>query len=429
MTPSQKFLRPALLLIGMIAYAVFFFCGIPGIPFHPDEATQIWMSGDVKTTLQRPAELAYSTHPDDELRQHYRLIDAPLARTMIGFGYLLTGQTPLASDWDWSAGWEENNLAGALPSADQLLIARLAVSIWMIPALYAFFRTLRRFTSLPVSLAGAAILALQAGLLLHTRRAMAEPLLLALYLFILWAIFRPYSFKNLIVVACLLGLVFQTKQTGLPLIAAVMIIYAARGWKDACWKGLAASILLPALAIILFACILNPVAWKNPLQVGGMMLHERLLFSRSQFSTLLEAGSGLALPGVPARLAGILAQVFIAPPAFYDVGNYAQELSFSIAHYQHSLFHHLFSGWVWGGILFTAVLASLVIAAVQLAKKQLSWYSPQVVMAFILTLHVIFFGAFLNIGFQRYYLPLVPQLLLLVMFTIGNLTARDKKQG
>jgi hypothetical protein len=91
-----------------LLYLIFFFSTIQSVPFHPDEATQIFMSHDVDLLLTTPSRLLY--HPEVSLsaEQRYHLIDAPLPRTIIGIVRNIFHLEPLASDWNWSLGWEEN---------------------------------------------------------------------------------------------------------------------------------------------------------------------------------------------------------------------------------------------------------------------------------------------------------------------------------
>lgn len=75
-----------------LLYLGFFFGGLASVPFHPDEATQIFMSGDIREMFSKPASLFYSFENSDTPRQHYRLVDSPLTRTVIGKG-LIFNQT------------------------------------------------------------------------------------------------------------------------------------------------------------------------------------------------------------------------------------------------------------------------------------------------------------------------------------------------
>lgn len=424
-----KITRSNLLLLGvMIVYYIFFISGIYQVPFHPDEATQIWMSSEISNDAFPVSDQFFSKNPKDPGRQHYRLIDAPLTRTVIGLANRISRQPQLTSDWNWSASWQKNVDAGALPSQKQLFISRFAVSIWVPIGLVLFFFTLRRFLNVRISITCVILMALQASFLLHTRRAMAEPLLLALYLFIIWFLFKPFSNSNLIYLSICLGLLFQTKQTSVPLIISIWLIVIITGWRNSSWRGFLKALFIPVSLIAFCHFALNPIMWKDPVRVIGIMLQERLMFSQEQFSQLLQAGSGLALPTALDRIVGLVAQIFFAPPAYFDIGNYAVQLENSISAYRENIFNTLLSGWLWGGLLFIAVSFALTMTPLLWQKGKISWLSPQVTTIIMLIFHVLFYLIALNIGFQRYYLPILPLLFLLIALNF-SLIKLKKKQG
>ncbi len=102
------------------------------VPFHPDESTQIFMSSDVETIFSNVRALFWSPDLPPDSRMDYRLLDAPIPRYLIGLGRLLTHQSPLPVDWNWSLSWDENLSAGAFPTNMLLLTAHLSVA-WVFP--------------------------------------------------------------------------------------------------------------------------------------------------------------------------------------------------------------------------------------------------------------------------------------------------------
>ena len=115
-------------LSALVLYLVFFFSTILLVPFHPDESTQIYMSRDVDVLFTAPGSLSYHAETTLSPEQRYRLIDAPLPRTIIGISRGIIHLTPLKSDWNWSLSWEENKINGALPTNYLLLISRLGLA-------------------------------------------------------------------------------------------------------------------------------------------------------------------------------------------------------------------------------------------------------------------------------------------------------------
>jgi hypothetical protein len=158
----------------LVASSLFYFWGLKAVPFHPDEGTQLFMSADFEALLTRPLTLVWQPGEDGDLRQRYRLLDAPLTRYLIGAGRMATGQPALVMDWDWSLGWKENSMAGAVPTPSQLDAARFAVaSLFPLTLLFTYL-TGKALVGGPAGLLAALLTATNALILLHTRRAMAE---------------------------------------------------------------------------------------------------------------------------------------------------------------------------------------------------------------------------------------------------------------
>ncbi len=160
----------------LILYMVFFFSTILLVPFHPDESTQIYMSKDVDILFTAPANLFYHAETTLSPEQRYRLIDAPLPRTIIGISRGIFHLPPLKSDWNWSLSWEENKTNGALPTNYLLLISRLGLAVFVPLGLVFFYLTLKGVVNWPISLLVSVVLGMNAIFLVHTRRAMAEGL-------------------------------------------------------------------------------------------------------------------------------------------------------------------------------------------------------------------------------------------------------------
>ena len=72
---------PFILLLGILA--VFHLAGASEVPFHPDEATYLYMSSDVDALLTRPASLAWTPASPDDPKLTYRLLSAPLTRDVL----------------------------------------------------------------------------------------------------------------------------------------------------------------------------------------------------------------------------------------------------------------------------------------------------------------------------------------------------------
>ncbi len=216
-------------LSALVLYLVFFFSTILLVPFHPDKSTQIYMSRDVDVLFTGPGSLSYHAETTLSPEQRYRLIDAPLPRTIIGISRGIFHLPPLKSDWNWSLSWEENKINGALPTNYLLLVSRLGLAVFAPLGLVFFYLTLKGVANWPISLLVTVVLGMNAIFLVHTRRAMAEGLSFCFYFAVILLIIRKP--EKAFLIGILAGLAFQAKQTTLPILFVPVIIWIINGIK------------------------------------------------------------------------------------------------------------------------------------------------------------------------------------------------------
>ncbi len=145
----------------------------------------------------------------------YRLLDAPLPEPGSGFFGYSAKSLNLPTDWNWSVGWNQNQLKGAFPTQIQINTGRLASAIFFpldILFLYLIGRKLRG------NLLGwlmVLLFSLNALVLLHTRRAMSEGPLLFFIILSTVVFFAespfPFPYRHTG------GIGFQCKYSALPL--------------------------------------------------------------------------------------------------------------------------------------------------------------------------------------------------------------------
>ena len=78
------------LVLLLVLLTAFHLSGFEAVPFHPDEATQLYMSSEFDDLLARPLSLAWTPDGDDP-RLAIRLLDAPMTRYLLGLGRSLAG--------------------------------------------------------------------------------------------------------------------------------------------------------------------------------------------------------------------------------------------------------------------------------------------------------------------------------------------------
>ncbi len=386
----------------LILYLVFFFSTILLVPFHPDESTQIYMSHDVDLIFTAPGSLFY--HADTTLtpEQRYRLIDAPLPRTIIGISRGIFHLPLLKSDWNWSLSWEENKANGALPTNYMLLVARLSLALFVPLGLVFFFLILKRLVNWQISLLFTLVLGMNAIFLVHTRRAMAEGLSFCLYFAVIFLIIRKP--EKAFLIGMLAGLAFQAKQTTLPVLFMPVIIWIIKGIKTKNKLLSLKKILFFCGTIFLTYYVLNPVAWKDPFHVAILQIQHRLAFTQAQAAVYQAISSSLAVTTFPSRLAAWLANTYFATPAFYDIGNYSIELAQAILIYGSNILHRLFSGWYYGLLTLIIGLFGFILSLRKIKSVYNSTNNTFLVLLIISILQTAFSIFMLPITFQRYYL-------------------------
>jgi 4-amino-4-deoxy-L-arabinose transferase-like glycosyltransferase len=393
------------ILIGIASW--FYFTNLDSVPFHPDEATQIFMSADVDQFLENPLSLAWSPVNSPTPRLRYRLIDAPLTRTVIGMARKIARHPPLPQDWDWSENWQFNQQSGAMPSHSLLHLARLSVAvIFPFTLLCMYFAVKETFSTLPAILT-TFLFAFHALILLHTRRAMAESLLV---FFICLSLFFLVKFtKKPWLAAFPIALAINAKQSALPLLLVgllAILIYFPLGKKEV--KAIALEILYYGAIIVSIYLLLNPVIWKYPIWAFQESWLIRSELTRQQVFTLQSANGQKVLLSIPQKLAGLIGNLFITAPAIQDVGNYTNELQAASQVYLAKTLHSLFRGFMGGGVFLAFGLMGVFLLKKHLDDSTTEKRNKIWIFVAASTLQLIVNLTQFSLPFQRYVITLVP---------------------
>ena len=400
----------ALVLLPLSALA---FSAISSIPFHPDESTYLFMSGDFLDLITEPSALAGELLPPIDPQTRYRLIDAPIVRYILGAGLLLSGQDPLPSDWDWSGTISENRYSGAYPSHSVILAGRLAVTLLFPLSLALVYATGRTLAGIWAGLLSAILLGTNSLVLLHTRRAMAEGPLLFGTLFFLWTITRPRI--NPILIALALALAVNAKHSALVLapVAVLAIAVSVRTPGEGQRTKLSVRLGIKNLAkfgvtFAMITWVLNPVAWRDPLNALrlGVELRADLLHRQMEETAVLAPNQ--VVNGPAARSVSLIANAFILQPSFQEVGNYSEWTGESESIYLSRPWNALFRGMISGGILgilFVFGLVSGILCVLQTSFPLRRSYIL-LLLATLCVILIIVLG--IPLPWQRYVLPLIP---------------------
>ncbi len=414
-------------LLWNLALMLFVLGGVALVPFHGDESTLIMMSRDYHYQFLAGdwQQVFYHDPPLNATEQHLRLLNGTLPKYAIGLAWHLGGfrVTDLNDQWDWGADWDWNVASGRMPLAALLLAARWSAALpgaLSVPVMFALgWRRGRRRVAYPASF----LLATHGVLLIHIRRAYMEAALLLFSLLVIlaaawWAerLARGEGGARRWLLPALAlgmasGLALASKHSGaVPVVAAGLglLIVAARLPGPARKQALGGLAIGAGLALAVFLA-LNPAWWSDPVGRAGEVLRLRATLAAEQAAIFPEA----AYADLPARIGGLIAQVTIADPAYFEVAGWAEPLAGVIAAYEASPWTGIRYGQGVAGDAAGVILLALALAgAVRLGREWRAWAASPVIGAWAL-LTVLFILATIPLAWQRYVLPLLPILILL----------------
>lgn len=395
-----------LLLVVLTSLALW---GVERIPFHPDESTQLFMSFDFELWFSNPQAMAWEPARSGDLRQHYRLLDAPLPRYFLGLGRSIARLPALPADWDWSKTWESNLQAGALPGQELLTAGRRMISILLLLTLLFLYDLAVKTLGKPAALLAVLFFGLNSLVLLHGRRAMAEGPLLFGITFSLWA-FANQS-KRPWLAGLAVALAFNAKQTSLALlpVGLIVILWVGNGG-DLSWRKRAVNVLVYLSTFALVTVFLNPFLWKFPIAAAQAAVTARSDLLNRQLTDFRAALPGQVTATYPERLAVLAVNLFLGPPSFAEVGNYLSATAAAEDFYRRMAIYNLGRSFLTGSILFFLTLVGIgtALARLRSARRETRRNVGLLILATLAqTAGLILFVPF---TWQRYVMPLVPLL-------------------
>lgn len=390
----------------------FAFWSAPKIPFHPDESTYLFMSRDFDLLWTSPSALIWAPAKAGDLRAHYRLIDAPLIRYVLGIGRSIAGIPALQADWDWTATWDKNQASGALPDPKLLNTGRITMTLLLPFDMLLLFLIGKRLQSPAAGLLAAALFGFNALLLLHGRRAMAEGLLMFGVLFCIWSFLTGSQKPWLVGLA--IAFAVNAKQTCVVLIPVGLIAISLpethheEPRRNLSWRQLILKWAQFGAVILLLTLALNPYLWKYPLQAAQAAWYERVDLLNRQLADYAQSSAGLFSGGLTNRAGVLIAHTFMTPPVIAETSNYTTQIEPSAAAYFKIPGHNLLRGMLAGSVMLTMSLAGIVINLLGLRKSVPDKRRAFVLLMFTtLALGAAVFSQMV-LPWQRYITALVP---------------------
>ena len=410
-------------ILWIFALMVYVLVGTPLTPFHGDESTQIMMSRDYHTLFLQgdPAPLQYRDPPLDAAEQHLRLLNGTLPKYLIGLAWHLAGFTvdDLNDQWLWGAGWDWNVANGHKPADALLFAARWPSALLTALSVALLFALALLWGGRRMAYPASFLLAVHPVVLLNGRRAMMEGSLL--FFSLLTMLLAAWLGRRLVRASRLsqrdvaemlalggaAGLTMASKHSGLvPVLAAYMALAIlgfgrsrVRGWRVAVW-GLCSVLLAGGVFLAL-----NPAWWSDPVGRGPEVLQLREALVADQVAAFPEA----VYRDVPERLGGLVAQLSTAPPAYYEVSDWAAYIADAIQAYQAS---------PWTGILYginalttlvgAGVFLLALVGTARLIRQVRTLHPVALVIGLWALLTVLMIVAAVPLAWQRYYMPLYP---------------------
>ena len=401
---SRKHLNTWSVLLAIILLSILYWSGLQVVPFHPDESTYIFMSGDLELVINNPGSLFWQPDQLTDFRMHYRLLDPPTSRYLVGIGRSLAGLSALPADWDWSLTWQQNQSAGALPDENLLIVSRAAVAIFFPLSLIFFYLSAQQVFGKLTAWFAMLLLAGNTLVLIHTRRAMSESFLL--FAIILTLYFFIHFEQKPWLSAFPVALALNAKLSAAPLAAVgvLWILFAAIRFK---WKikDFFFQIVLYAFVIIAISLLLNPFLWAHPITAGVASWQSRMELTSRQVSTVASVSPQMVLDSFPKRLGNLIAHLFFTPPAIADVANYLDQTASSANRYLANPLHSLARTPAQAGLFLIFSLCGFLFSLFDLIRRKSS------------ALLILFITGFAQIAallllvplpFQRYILPALP---------------------
>lgn len=402
-----------------VLLSAFAIWGVHSVPFHPDESTYLYMSGDLETYFHQPGSLAWDPGRSDDRDQSYRLLDAPLIRYVIGVGRMLTGEGPLPVDWDWSKSWSENAQAGALPDVRLLSVGRLAVTALLPLGLLFTYSTGKKLGGNLSGLLTMVLIGCSAVVLLHARRAMAEGGLLFGLLFFNYTL--SLGAKRPWLTGLAAGLAFNAKFSALAIlpVGLLSVLWLPKLDRHSVRKAIGNALQY----VIMFAALsflLNPVLWNQPIQAfeAAMQAREELL--DRQLSDVERLAPEKALNEPLQRFAVLGAHLYLTPLMFAEVGNYLENTAQTEREYTAALGNNLFRDPLSAGLLLFFTLLGLTLSIRKVLQQNLALNRLICLLLIATFLQILAYIVAIPLPWQRYSILLVPYVTLWMGFGLSD---------
>jgi len=162
------------------------------------------------------------------------------------------------------------------------------------------------------------------------------------------------------------------------------------------------------IGFMLLTAFLNPVIWRNPFAATKEALNQRQNLLNRQLADIKRISPAQVLETPTERAVVTLAQLFIAPPIFTEVGNYRLQTSNAEFDYLNTPGNNFWRNSLSAGITLGLTLLGMI-AAFRVSSSG-DFNQRRILILFLLSFLVMIMGIILMIplAWQRYSVPLIP---------------------
>jgi hypothetical protein len=148
--------------------------------------------------------------------------------------------------------------------------------------------------------------------------------------------------------------------------------------------------------------------WRQPLQAVQAAISERQRLQQGQAADFRRLVPEVALDSPSRRLAALLANLYFAPPAFAEAGNYSEQTHAIEQAYLANPGHTLLRGLLGGSLMFALNLVGIALACLRLRRavpEQRRALAILLLVSLCMGLGLFWLAP---LPWQRYVMPLAP---------------------
>jgi 4-amino-4-deoxy-L-arabinose transferase-like glycosyltransferase len=195
-------------------------------------------------------------------------------------------------------------------------------------------------------------------ILLHTRRAMAEGVLVFGLVLTLYAFVKAEKYPLLAGLA--IAVAFNAKHSAVVLLPI--------GLFAVCWRvnsnsgnnsSLVSNVFQYLVGFFLLTALLNPFLWRSPISAAQEAINQRQNLLARQRADFTRLSPAQVLENPVERIAVLVTQLFMAPPIFSEVSNYRDQTLLAEEEYLRTPGNHLLRNSLSGGFILGFVLLGL----------------------------------------------------------------------